>query len=276
MTNEKAISGHYLHGNLMQAIQTSLTKLGKTIDSITIEDLAPVDEFHIGGRQATENLLNQLDFAEQSHILDVGCGLGGAARLVAHKYNNRVTGIDLTEEFVTTGNALCAWVKLDEQVALHQGNATEMPFKDESFDGGYMLHVGMNIEDKKTLFNEVFRVLRQKSTFGVYDVMRTNDGDLTYPVPWATEESISRLATPEQYQQALISAGFDVSAKTIRRDFALEFFKRLREKTEASGGPPPLGLHTLMGDSTAIKIKNMIDNIAAGYIAPVELIAQKL
>lgn len=275
MTTDKAISDHYLHGDLLQAIQMSIAKLGKTIENITTEDLAPVDEFHIGGRQATENLLNQLNFPEQSHILDVGCGLGGAARFVAQRYNNQVTGIDLTKEFVETGRSLCAWVKLDKQVALQQGSATEMPFHDELFDGGYMLHVGMNIEDKDRLFQEVFRVLRQGSTFGVYDIMRVNEGDLTYPVPWATERSTSRLATPDQYQQALINAGFDVSIKNNRREFALEFFRKLREKTQASGGPPPLGLHTLMKESTAIKIKNMVNNIAVGYIAPVEIIAHK-
>ena len=115
MRIDKAISDHYLHGDLLQAIQASITKLGKTIDSVTIEDLAPVDEFHIGGRLATENLLNQLSFSEQHNILDVGCGLGGAARFVANKYNNQVTGIDLTEEYVETGKSLCAWVKLDKK-----------------------------------------------------------------------------------------------------------------------------------------------------------------
>ncbi|WP_163834849.1 class I SAM-dependent methyltransferase [Spartinivicinus ruber] len=275
MTSDKAISEHYLHGYLLQAIRASIKKLGKTIDNISIEDLAPVDEFHIGGRLATENLLNQLSFSEKHHILDVGCGLGGAARFVADKYNNHVTGIDLTEEYVEAGKSLCAWVNLDKKVFLQQGSATAMPFQDELFDGGYMLHVGMNIEDKELLFREIFRVLRQGSSFGVYDVMRINEGDLTYPVPWATEKSTSRLATPNQYRQALNDAGFEVSKENNRRDFALDFFRKVLEKTEASGGPPPLGLHTLMKESTSIKIKNMIGNITADYIAPVEIIAHK-
>jgi 2-polyprenyl-3-methyl-5-hydroxy-6-metoxy-1,4-benzoquinol methylase len=98
MSNDKVVSEHYSHGNLLNAIQASLAKLGKTVDSVTIEDLAPVDEFHIGGRPATETFIDQLNFSEQDHILDVGCGLGGASRYVANKYNNHVTGIDLTRE----------------------------------------------------------------------------------------------------------------------------------------------------------------------------------
>ena len=133
MTYESAVSEHYTHGKLLESIQAAVTKLGKTVDSVTIEDLAPVDEFHIGGRLATDNLLDQISFSENDHILDVGCGLGGAARYVANKLNNRVTGIDLTQEYIDVGNALCAWVGLDKQITLQQGSALSMPFDDEIF-----------------------------------------------------------------------------------------------------------------------------------------------
>jgi len=275
MSNDKVVSEHYLHGDLLKSIQSAISKLGKTIDSITIEDLAPVDEFHIGGRQATEHFVGQLQFSEQDHVLDVGCGLGGASRYVANKYNNQVTGIDLTEEYIETGNTLCTWVNLDKHISLHHGSALSMPFQDKAFDGAYMMHVGMNIDDKVRLFNEIYRVLRPGAFFGVYDVMRSRDGELTYPVPWAAEKSTSCLAAPGQYKHALENAGFVVSKENNRREFALDFFKRLSEKLESSGGPPALGLHTLMKESTAVKIKNMMQNIAEEYIAPVEIITQK-
>ena len=276
MSNEEDVSNHYLHGDLLKAIQEALPKLGKTTDTITIDDLAPIDEFHIGGRQATENFLSQLNFSKKEHLLDVGCGLGGASRYISNKYNNRVTGIDLTKEYIETGNVLSTWLKLDKRVSLHQGSALSMPFDDKSFDGAYMLHVGMNIEDKAQLFKEIFRVLKSGTSLGVYDVMQNNDGKLIYPVPWATNESTSYLVEPSQYKHVLEKTGFEVSKENNRRDFALDFFKALREKTEASGGPPPLGLHTLMQESTTVKIKNMIHNITEGYIAPVEIIANKI
>ena len=275
MSYDETVSEHYTHGKLLEAIQASITKLGKTIENVTIQDLAPVDEFHIGGRLATDNLLEQLNFSEKDHILDVGCGLGGASRFVANKYNNCVTGIDLTQEYIDVGKALSSWVGLEKQVNLLQGSALSMPFEDETFDGAIMLHVGMNIDDKAKLFTEVFRVLRPGTSFGVYDVMQINDGELTYPVPWASDNSTSRLATSGQYKQALNHARFKVSKENARRDFALEFFKQMRAKTEANGNSPPLGLHTLMRESTAVKVRNMIDNIAANLIAPVEIIAEK-
>jgi ubiquinone/menaquinone biosynthesis C-methylase UbiE len=272
---DKAVSEHYTHGSLLGAIQESVSRLGKTIDSVTIEDLAAVDEFHIGGRLATNNLLDQLGFSEKDHIIDVGCGLGGASRYVANKLNNSVTGIDLTQEYIDVGKALCAWVRLDEKIHLHQGSALSMPFEDEAFDGAIMLHVGMNIENKVKLFREIYRVLRPGTLLGVYDVMRINPGELTYPVPWATENSTSKLGTPDQYQQALNQAGLKTVKVNNRRDFALEIFKRARTKTLADGGLPALGLHTLMQKSSTAKIKNMMHNIEAKLVAPVEIIAQK-
>jgi ubiquinone/menaquinone biosynthesis C-methylase UbiE len=275
MSYEQTVSDHYLHGNLLRSIEDAIPKLGKTLESITVEDLGPVDEFHIGGRIATDRLLSLLNFPETDHILDVGCGLGGASRYIASNHGNRITGIDLAQEYIDTGNVLCSWVGLDNKVTLQQGSALDMPFKDESFEGGLMLHVGMNIEDKTQLFAEIYRVLKPGAVFGVYDVMQINEGELSYPVPWATENSTSKLASPDQYKEAITAAGFTVSAEENRRDFALEFFKKMKAKTEAMGGPPPLGLHTLMKESTPIKLKNMVENIAADLIAPIEIIIRK-
>ena len=275
MPAQQDVSKHYTHGNLVAAIRSGIESLGKTISSATVDDFAPVDEFHIGGRQASEDFLGQLDLTPENQVLDVGCGLGGAARFVASRYGCQVTGIDLTPEYVETAKVVCGWVGLDSRVSLHQGSALAMPFDDRAFDRAYMLHVGMNIDDKAKLCSEVGRILRPNSLFGIYDVMRIGDGELTYPVPWATTAASSAVARPAQYREALEKAGFAVIAERNRRDFAVAFFDQLRAKTTAAGGPPPLGLHILMGRNTPDKVQNMIENISSGKIAPVELIARK-
>jgi len=275
MSYENAVSEHYTHGNLMGVIEAAITKLGKTTDNVTVDDLGPIDEFHTGGRIATANLLDQLNFSYPDHILDVGCGLGGTSRLIANQLNSRVTGIDLTEEYIRVGNTLCSWVGLDNQITLHQGSALSMPFGDESFDGALMLHVGMNIEDKEKLFTEIYRVLRPGACFGVYDVMQVNAGELSYPVPWATATATSSLASPDEYRRTLDKAGFKVTKENNRREFALEFFKQLKANIAANVNPPPLGLHVLMQESTVEKVNNMVENIATNFIAPIEMIAHK-
>lgn len=275
MSHDKDVSKHYVHGDLLNAIEVALPAIGKTIKTITIDDLAPIDEFHIGGQLATDSLFNQLNFAQNSYLLDVGCGLGGAARYVADKYKHRVVGIDLTAEYIETGNVLSQWLELDKSVSLDQGSALSMPYQNSSFDGGYMLHVGMNIENKTSLFAEVFNVLKSGGTFAIYDVMRQSEGELRYPVPWASDSNSSYLSTQEQYIKALEESGFNILKVTNRRDFSISFFKELRVKSEGKVNPPPLGLHILMQENAASKVKNMVENITNNLIAPVEIIALK-
>ena len=275
MSFDEKVSEHYTHGNLLNSVKIGIEQLGKTSSSITVEDIAPLDEFHIGGRQASENFFDQLNFSAEDHLIDVGCGLGGASRFVAKRYNSKVTGIDLTPDYIETGEALCTWLGLDNLVDLQQGSALNMPFEDDVFDGGYMMHVGMNIKDKIGLYKEIFRVLRSGANFGVYDVMMVEEGELMYPVPWATTTNESKVASPGQYKQAMEEAGFSVTAENNRHEFALSFFEQLRKNSSNAGGPPPLGIHILMGDNSAAKVQNMIKNVSAGHIAPVELIARK-
>ncbi len=269
------VAKHYAHGALLEAIQTSLQKLGKTPDSVKVEDLSGIDEFHIGGRTATEALLDQLDIGAGHCVLDVGCGLGGASRFAAQRYGCRVSGIDVTQEYVETGQVLCSWVGLGDRICLETGDATALSYPDEAFDRAYMLHVGMNIADKHSLARELHRVLRPGGMFGIFDVMRSGEGELAYPVPWATGPEDSAVATPEQYKTALEAAGLRIIAERNRSDFALAFFAKMQANVARAGGAPPLGVHILMGDTAAQKVKNVIKNISAGLIAPIELIAAK-
>ena len=270
-----SVATHYTHGQLLDRILSGVEAIGKTPGSVTVDDLAPVDEFHIGGRKASEEFIGQLELSADNHALDVGCGIGGTSRFVASRFGCRVTGIDLTPEFVSTGQSLCDWVGLTGQVKLTQGDATAMPFSDESFDAAFMLHVGMNITNKTGLFAEVYRLIKPGAVFGIYDVMQTSDEALTYPVPWSGTPDTSALATREQYIEALGQAGFDLIKVRDRREFAAEFFAEARRRMEEAGGSPPLAVHITMGESAAVKIGNMVENIACGCISPVEIIVRK-
>ena len=270
---KNSVAAHYTHGQLLDRIVSGVEAIGKTPATVTVDELAPVDEFHIGGRQASEDFISQLELSADDHTLDVGCGIGGTSRFVASRFGCRVTGIELTPEFVSTGQSLCDWVGLSGQVELHQGDATAMPFTDQSFDAAFMLHVGMNIANKAGLFAEVYRLIKPAGVFGVYDVMQTSDEPLSYPVPWSSVPGTSALATRQQYTEALELAGFDVLKIRDRREFAAEFFAETRRRVEQAGGAPPLGVHIAMGESAPVKISNMVENIAAGRISPVEIIA---
>lgn len=276
MELEQSVARHYTHGSLAEAVLAALTAAGKDVDRLDPSDLAPVDEFHIGGRAATIELAARLGAAPGAHLLDIGCGLGGASRYFAHQQGCRVTGIDLTAEFVGVAEMLSQRAGLADRATYRQASALALPFPSGTFDGAYMLHVGMNIAAKRELFAEVRRVLRPGAPFGIYDIMREADGDLDFPVPWATGAETSFVETAAEYVRLLEIAGFAVRDRRSRRAFAVEFFAQMRARAAEASGPPPLGLHVVMGQSAPRKVENMSDNVRRGLIAPTEIICQAI
>lgn len=272
MTSVEAIAQHYRVDNLLQTIANAV---GKARPDLTIEDLAPVDEFHIGGSAATRSFLDGLVLEAEDHALDIGCGLGGTSRFAATTYGCRVTGVDLTSEYVETGRELCNWLGLQGRVALVQGNALAMDFPGGQFDKAFSLHVGMNIPDKRALMAEAWRVLKPGGVLGIYDVMRMSEGELTFPVPWATHADSSFVAGPDEYKTALHEAGFELMSEHDRSSVATRFFRDLAKATAVRHAPSALGLHVLMGTDAPAKVRNMVHHVAAGTLAPVELIARK-
>jgi len=274
MSIEQEVVRHWTHGSLEEAIRNGLIASGHSLDSLQPDDLAPVDEFHMGGREATVHLAEKIELKPDMTVLDVGSGIGGPARFFASHYGCRVVGIDVTPEYVDVAESLTAMVGFAGQVAFKTASATALPFDAEGFDAAMLIHVAMNIADKQALCAEVARVLKPRGAFAVYEVMRTSDGDLSYPVPWAETADLSFLATPTTFRKALERSGFTVVAEENRRDFALDFFRRIRTRMLESG-PPPLGIHLHMGSAAPEKIANMIDNMERGLIAPVEMICRR-
>lgn len=271
---ERQVAKHYQRSDLEQAILDALVASDKDIDRLEPADLSPVDEFHSGGRQATVDFAAEVGFTPGMEVLDIGCGIGGPSRYFASEHGCRVTGIDLTKDYVDTAASLARRVGLGERVSYRQASAIALPFPDASFDGAYMMHVGMNIEDKPALFSEARRVLKRGGVFAIFDVMRTGEGALAFPVHWSAKPETSFVASPADYRRGLEAAGFEIVKERNRREFAREFFRQVRAKTAEAGGPPPLGIHILMKTDQPAKLANVIANMEKGLIAPVEIIAR--
>jgi len=270
---EARVAQHYAAANLEQRILAAFEAAGKRRANLTADDLAVVDEFHIGGREATEAIATQMNLRPGMRLLDIGSGIGGPARYFASIHGCNVIGVDLAPEYVRTAQTLSTLVGLSASVGFEQGSATALPFEDRSFDAVYMIHVGMNIQDKAKPFREAKRVIRSRGIFAIYDVMRIGSGELQYPLPWASESEESFVATADDYRQALVDAGFVITAERQRKQFALDFFARLRQRNEQFG-TQALGLHLVMGETATLKMSNLVDGLRRGVIAPVEIIAR--
>lgn len=271
MSDTEPITAHYSLGGLRERIETALKH---TEGKPSVKGLGPVDEFHIGGRAATSHLIGQIDLAEVQTVLDIGCGIGGTARLLASTVGAQVSGIDLTPEYIEVATWLSELVGLGDRVAFHCGSALSLPFDNDGFDLATMLHVGMNIADKGQLCREVERVLRPAGTFAIYDIMRAGDGELAYPVPWAAGRDTDEVTSPAIYVDALEKSGFEIVAVDDRTEAALTFIDRMATAASSAARPPPLGLHLVMGPDTGTKVANMIANVRNGLITPTEIIAR--
>ncbi len=270
---ETAVSEHYGTTDLLERIVERLGDMGIAPEDVTPDDLAPVDELHVGGRAATEYVATRLNPAKGDHVLDIGCGLGGAARYLAAHQGCRMTGVDLTPEFIAVARALSQMTGLQEHTAFEVASGLDMPFEAGAFDAAITLHVAMNIPDRAGLYAEIGRVLKPGGRLCVYDVMRKGAGVVPYPMPWAEGPETSHLTTPEEMRELLEAAGFEVEQVEDRTDFAREFFRR--SFAAMQGGPKPLGPHLIMGATAREKLENISGAVSEGLLAPVLMIAKR-
>ena len=273
MTTEQKVAQHYTHGSLLQAIFDALKQMGKDPERLSAADLSAADEFHMGWRAATAALAKDLGLGRGMHVLEVGSGIGGPSRFFASECGCRVTGIDLTDEFVQVAQELTRRCGLSDLAAFRQGSALDLPFAPGTFDAATLIHVGMNIQDKAALFRSVRKALKPGALFGVYEVMRAGEGEIPYPMPWAQTAETSFVETPDVYRELLQQAGFTIEREVNRRDFVLALAKEMKEKV-AIHGAPPLGLHTLMGPASRERLGNVMAMAERGTIAPIAIIAR--
>lgn len=262
------IVSHYGTGGLYDRIMGALEENGIAREDVTADHLKYIEEFHIGGAEATRALLDPLEIAQGTTILDVGSGIGGPARQMATSYGAKVTGIDLTPDYVETARRLSDDFGVEAEYVT--GSALDLPFDDQSFDLATLIHVGMNLPDKPKLFSEVARVLKPGGRFAVYDVMLFGEHP-DFPLPWATSPAESFLDRPEAYIAAAEAAGLTLTHRRERGDMARAFFADMQARM-AADGPPVVGPPLLMGPSAPIKVANMIAGVGGGGIAPVELV----
>ena len=269
------ITRHYSSGDLLSLLNAALSSDGVDPNHPTLEGLAPYDQFHGRGMDATVELANLMPARPNDAILDVGSGIGGPARYVASRFGCRVTGIDLTPEFCEVARHFTRLLGLDDRVTFEVGNALSMPFGAASFDGAYSINVSMNIEDKAGFHREIARVLKRGGWVVLAEIAQGAGGDLEYPTPWARTGATSFLSTADETRESLTAAGFDIVAMHDTREQALAYGARARAMVERGEKPPHRAVQLIHHGSAQAALGNSSSALADGRIVPIEILARK-
>jgi SAM-dependent methyltransferase len=270
----KHIHRYYSPNDLYNRIIEGLNDIGKDLSEVTLDDLQPVDEFHIRGSVATKELISLSGFTPDMHILDVGCGIGGSTRRLSHETGCCVTGIDLSDEYVDAAERLTQLLSMQERVKFHAASALALPFDDHTFDGVCSIQMGMNVENKLSWLKEVYRVLKPGGRAILYEVCGNTNTPVHFPVPWAQDSSMSFLVLPEVFREYITCAGFDIDVWNNKTDLAQQAFAHM---TEPCGEPdlPELGVHMLVGNDILTKAYNLHRNLDEERVSLIETVAVK-
>ncbi|MBU6439829.1 MAG: methyltransferase domain-containing protein [Betaproteobacteria bacterium] len=256
---------HYAATGVLQRLRAALATLGPEDRPLTPRELGAMDQFHTRGHAATAELAELAAIGPADRVLDLGCGIGGPARLIADSRGCRVTGLDLSEGFVEAARYLSLRTGQQERVQFHCGSALAMDFADASFDVVLLQHVAMNIADRERLYREIRRVLAPGGRFATYDVVR-GEGEPLYPAPWARDAKDSFLLDPQATREAVEAAGLRVRAWRDDTQTARDWAAQLKAAAASAPRPSAPGLGVVMGPDFPVLAGNHARNLLEGRV----------
>ena len=260
--------------DLAAKITEVLEQAGIPPEQWTPEILAPADQIHGGGLTQTRLHAALTTIRSDMHLIDIGCGVGGPARYFATEFGCRVTGIDLTPEYIDCAKKLTEKMGLSDQVSFDVGDAAELPYEDEAFDMAWALNVTMNIQNREKFYKGVYRVLKPGASFGISELGQGPGGAPYYPLTWARDPSYSFLLPPEEMRRVLESCGFRV----------VEWIEEAARRQAAETSPPqpeprvetPLTIEITRGADYPDRRANSGKSAKEGRLTNVMLVAEKI
>lgn len=274
MPRASSIADHWADRDIYGLIVAALEQASKSLDALTVEDLAPLDHFHARGFPATVELADRLPVEHGFHLLDIGCGIGGPARYFAQRFGCIVSGVDITGPYVEAANKLTALLDMGDRVVIQQGDGERLPYDDGFFDGAYAQHVTMNVSDRPRFFAEAARVLRPGGFFALTEHGLGALGSPHHPLPWSDDGSGEFLLSPSDTCELLAAAGFvDIESEDTGPSYLAAY--RAALELADRGELPPLGVHVLLGATAREKMRNAARNIEEGRTHPVQVVCRK-
>jgi ubiquinone/menaquinone biosynthesis C-methylase UbiE len=178
----------------------------------------------------------KLGLTPESHLLDLGSGIGGPARFFAKTYGCKVTGIDLSEFNCRTAQGRTREAGLDHLVSFIHGNALEVHFPEESFTHVFGCEAWCYFPDKVQLYRNAYRALQPGGIIAFLEAACDT------PVRLQTEEHLApvRYESIAAYTSMLQAAGFERvqhydTTEPASRDVARSMYRLITKKEQIVG-----------------------------------------
>ena len=263
-------------GGLLARLRDAFLAAGCDPEHLTVDEVAGIDQLHLGGRRASRSLAAMGELRGGERVLDVGCGTGGASRLLAAEYGCHVVGVDITAAFVEVANWLSKATGLADHTRFHCADAASVPLAPESFDRVWCQHALMNMPHVPRVLAEWRRLLVPGGCVLLHEVVAGDNAEpLALPVPWARTPATSHLRSREQLERTMALSGFEPLRVDDVTDSALawrEAHSRRESRAEdASANTPRLpGPELIFGEAFPAMGRNLRDNLAAGKVRILE------
>ncbi|HEV2885162.1 MAG TPA: class I SAM-dependent methyltransferase [Pyrinomonadaceae bacterium] len=157
-----------------------------------------------GHRPVGEQAIELMRIPAKARVLDVGCGSGWAARLMAEKATNgRVVGIDISDEMVRVARESSAsFPNLQFEVA----SAEKLPFEEGEFTHAFSMESLYYYADVLGALKEIRRVIEPRGMFvTVVDLYEENRPSHQ----WISQLNVPvQLLSTRQYRSLFEQAGF--------------------------------------------------------------------
>jgi len=174
---------------------------------------------HLGGEEATRTLLEMCRLETTSHVLDVGCGSGYTACLIAERYGSRVQGIDLSEVMIARAEERAQRRNLSDRVEFRVADVFDLPFEDDSFDVAIVESVLTPLPgDKGQAVEEMVRVIRPDGLIAVNESTFDPSGPPELLALFAEHPAIYGTFTPDTLRDLFEGAGLEVMWMTAVRN----------------------------------------------------------
>jgi ubiquinone/menaquinone biosynthesis C-methylase UbiE len=207
-----------------------------------------------GGEGNIDNLVSGLDL-QGKYVLDIGCGQGRPACILAKKYGAHVVGTDLEGHLIERSKKWAASMGLNTQTEFYTVEPGSLSFGDNSFDVIVSSGAFTQIDDKLVMYKECLRVLKPGGVLSCYDWMKTEGSYSKDMLYWFELEGLTyAMETKEKHVQLFADAGFSHSQITDKSSW---YKKKVREEYELITNESYSDIVNLIGKEEA---DNFVEN----------------